>query len=216
MKEHNDLTQLALDYLYGLHDGPDAESVRQQLETPAGQNAMREAERLRAMISSAARMQFPDVRFTAPATTVREHAPSPSRRWIGWVVAASFLGALSIPGISHELADKHLANQAGQALAQATTARGKFQDSLTKWNTSRETAQNELVAAQADYQQLYSDYKTQLQKTQQDVRAKQFNVVVSGPAALTPGAPNQYQIETLNTAGQRTAAKLTTRVVDQA
>jgi len=212
---NNDLTQLALDYLYGLHDEPEAESVRQQLETPAGQVAMREAERLRAMISSAARMQFPDVRFTIPSTTTREQAPSPSRRWIGWVVAASFLGALSIPGISHVLADKHLANQADQALAQATTARNKFQDSLTKWNTARETAQNEFVAAQAEYQRLYSDYITQLQKTQQDVRSKQFNVVVSGPAALTPGAPNQYQIETLNTAGQRTAAKLTTRVVDQ-
>lgn len=215
MNTHNDLTQLALDYLYGLHDGPDGAAVRAKLETPEGREALAEAERIRQLVSAAARMQFPGVRFVPPTTIPHERVRS-SHRWIGWVVAASLLGALAIPGSSHLLAEKHLAKRADDALALAAASRDRLQQSMTKWNAGREAAQKEFLEAQTEYHRVANEYSQQIQKAQQDVRAKQFNVVVSGPAALTPGAPNQYQIETLNMSGQRTAAKLRTRVVDQA
>jgi hypothetical protein len=214
MHPNADLTQLALDYLYGLLDDAEAADAEVRLQSPAGQQAWAEAKRIQGLMSAAARLQFPDAKFVVPSE--KTATASASLRWIGWVVAASLLAALAIPGAAYVLGERHLAAQARAAVAQAEVEKKKLETTLAKLKETQRSAESEYQAAQQNYQRLADEKVSQIANVQREVRNRNLNVVVSGPAALTPGAPNQYQIETLTLAGRRTDAKVAARVVDQA
>src|SRR5437879_4888694 len=59
---------LLLEYLYDLLEGPERQTLVEHLGgCPACQAALAQAEAKRQLLAAAARMEFPDVRFTPPA-----------------------------------------------------------------------------------------------------------------------------------------------------
>ncbi|MBX7102565.1 MAG: hypothetical protein K1X57_00685 [Gemmataceae bacterium] len=214
MHAHDDLVQLALDELYGLLDGPAAKAAREKLATPEGHAARREAQRLGDLMASAARVPFPEAKFAAPSVLRSAHRAG-AAGWIGWVVAASALFAIAIPTLAGFVGDRTRAQQAILARAEATAARAEFNRSAESWRKQVQVALNEHRAAETELRKLQAESAVQLENKLAEARARQFNVVVSGPAAITPGAPNQYQIATQDMTGKAVAAKLSARVVDQ-
>jgi len=209
---NDDLNQLALDYLYGLAD----ESVaRQRLATPQGQAALRRAESFRGLVSAAAMLEFPEVAFMPPQAEPRRVPRRPSRHWIGWVAAASVLAGLGVPVSAYLLTGRALDREAQLAHARGEAARVELADAVNDWESQKAAAQSRHAAAAAEYERLRTERDAQVAKARDDVLAGQFNVFVTGPAAITPGQPNIFDIETKSTAGQAVRAKLTTRVVDQ-
>lgn len=212
---NDDLIQLALDDLYGLLEGPDAEAARQRLATPEGQAAQAEARRVAALLADAVKVPFPEVRFHPPAA---RPAPRPASRyhWVGWVVAASALFAVGIPWVANAISDRTLAQQATLAKAEADDAQRQLDASLKAWQARVKQALDERDRSAAELAQQTRNLIVATEKAGDELRAKQLNVLVSGPAAMTPGAPNFYNIATQDFAGRPVPAQLSTRVVDQA
>src|SRR5207244_1282143 len=101
---------LLLDRLYDLLEPTEEATVTAHLaDCPACQAEHLKAERVQRLISTAARTEFPDVRFIAPAAEVapaapsRDGAPRPAGfpRWLGWAVAAAVLVAVGAPTGAH-------------------------------------------------------------------------------------------------------------------
>src|SRR5438270_12874699 len=93
-----------LDDLYGLLEPDESKQLLDHLATcPDCRRARAEAERVQKLLAAAARSEFPDVRFTAPAADVTPAAQIPVRRSrsrvFGWVaaVAAALLVTISVP-----------------------------------------------------------------------------------------------------------------------
>lgn len=210
---NDELNQLALDLVYGLLDDPEA---RERLATPEGQVALRRAESFRGLVSAAAKLEFPEATFAPPMPEPRRERQQLRRHWVAWVVAASLLAGLSVPASAYLLTGRHLERETELAVARADAAHVELGAAEQAWVAEKSAALARHATAQAELERLRVDRATQVAKARQDVLGKQFNVFVSGPAAITPGMPNEYQIETKTLAGQLTPSKLTTRVVDQA
>src|SRR5205809_598374 len=102
---------LMLDYQYGLLDESERQALQAHLEQcdtcPA---ALLQAQEQQKLLAAAARMEFPNVSFRAPATEAVASEPDslslPARlaraRWVPWAIAASLLlavGGLGLPGL---------------------------------------------------------------------------------------------------------------------
>jgi MG2 domain len=214
MHAHDDLNQLALDYLYGLLDGPDSATARAMLDTPEGQAALEDAKRFRIVLSAAAKLQFPEARFTPPSE-VRNNGGNGNLRWVGWVVAATVLGAMAIPGTATYLQGRTLARRAELAQIVARDAQKQFAHGVEQWKSHVLAAGAAQMEATSKFSAVTNLYAADLDKAENAVAAKQFNVIVRGPAAITPGAPNYYHVETKKPGGQLAPAMLVARVVDQ-
>lgn len=100
MSDRDRYRALMLEHLYGLLDPEEARDLTAYLASPEGAELRAEAERWRDRITTAAKVEFPDVKFTAPSEPTPARAESqPVRRgrlgmsaiWMRWGVAASFL-----------------------------------------------------------------------------------------------------------------------------
>src|SRR5438270_4813037 len=93
-----------LDDLYGLLEPDESKQLLDHLAScPDCRRARAEAERVQKHLAAAARSEFPDVRFTAPAADVTPAARVPAgRTWprvLAWsAVAAAVLVTISVPG----------------------------------------------------------------------------------------------------------------------
>lgn len=217
MTNSDDFTQEMLDLLYGLLDGPEAEAARAKAQTPEGRAAMQRAESYRALMAQAAKLQFPEARFSPPVAPAASPTPAKWGRYrvLGWFVAAAVLAAVSAP-TAREFA------QVSHSWSEARVARAKALEARTQFAEASARAQKELATAQQHQQRLWQDYsaktielESNIEKARQEARVRPLNVVVSGPAAITPGAPNFFEIETLER-GQRSEAQLFAKVTDQA
>jgi hypothetical protein len=195
-----------LDYLYDLLEGDEQQAVQDHLALcPACQAALVRARNQKNLLATAARLDFSSVRFEAPVNEAafnnRPHTlPLPATRpagWKRWAVAAAVLLALAGTG------------------APATWF----------WHDYSESAgivQNRNLAmadARGDAQKIDDDARAaeqRLRERQEAVEKRQLKVVVTGPAKLQPGAPNQYTIETRNGLEQVIPTRLTVRVLDEA
>src|SRR5439155_22196184 len=76
--------------------------------------------------------------------------------------------------------------------------------------------QAERQAQDLDHQllTLRQEATTKWQDWQNRIRNQSLNVVLTGPAAVQPGARNEYQIHTI-AGGQPAPAKVATRVLDE-
>ncbi|MFO0809348.1 MAG: alpha-2-macroglobulin family protein [Gemmataceae bacterium] len=214
MSARDPLDELALDYLYGLLDAADAEAARARLDSPEGRIALDRAGRMQQLLSVAAKSDFPGVRFEPPVEPVRSSMPV--RRWLGWAVVAAALMAVSAPPaanfvrserLRHELADSEAALQSvHRDLANLTAERA----------TRLQSAGQAVAQARHTLEVKEQTLVQQVAKAQEDQRARQLSLVISGPASLTPGASNDYRVQTLNGVGVPTTAQLAARIRDQA
>jgi anti-sigma factor RsiW len=195
-----------LDYLYDVLEGDEAQAVRQHLAACAAcQEALRRAQGQQRLLATAARAEFPAVRFEAPADVLTfrapaQTAPAPSRRrWLRIAVAAAVLLAVAgaaIPGGVYYR--DYAATQ--QAVAH-------YRQQIADASKAGREAQARINQAAADR----NESEAALRKAAQE---RQLKVVVSGPPTLQPGAPSQYEIQTRNLADAMVPARLTMRVRD--
>src|SRR5690242_13881211 len=90
-----------LEYLYDLLEGDDAQAFQAHLTgCPACQSELVKAKGQQQLLAAAAKMAFPEVRFTAPPApqppVVLLQRPRRVRPWRRWAVAASVLLALGV------------------------------------------------------------------------------------------------------------------------
>jgi hypothetical protein len=209
-----------LDDLYGLLEPDESKQLLDHLTTcPDCRRARAEAERVQKLLAAAARSEFPDVRFTAPAADVTPAARVPARRsWtrvLGWAVAAGLLLAAGGPvgwqSAQVRIQEVHL-DQAGRQLKEV---QDQLVQRVAEHDSKVRPAGEELARAQQEANQAQARLAGKLDAVRQDLLAKQLNVVVSGPAALQAGASNEYHVQTLNGQNVPTPAKVVASVTDQ-
>jgi alpha-2-macroglobulin-like protein len=210
-----------LDHLYDLLEPAEQEDLKKHLDTcPGCQAALARAQAHQRVLARAAKSKFPSVRFQppeiVPAPEPTEVQPAPRRAWDWgpWVVAASVLlvvGGLGVPGGwfwarqwgQEQVIQVALARQEALA-ADIHRIRAEHQDRLERGEREVRSTQDRLTAATAD-----------TRKRLDEVRSRQVKLIVFGPKTVQPGAPNYFDIQTLNLANQPVTTQLNARVLDQ-
>jgi hypothetical protein len=195
-----------LEHLYGVLDDAENHALLSHLSTCADcQSAMATARHQQHLLAAAARQQFTAVRFDVPAA---EEAiiplPQPTeRRYVGrwrWAVAAAVLlvaGGLGAPAawFGHDYME-----------ARETV---RLHSELVAQNESKATN------LRSQLNGLPGQERQAVDQVWQAARARQLNVVVSGPQRVQVGAPTEYRVETRNVDGGAVAARVDVRVIDQ-
>ena len=134
-----------LEYLYDLLDATDRQAVQDHLDAcPACQAELARAGEQRRLLAAAARMEFPDVRFTPPVETVQAAAPAvvpmpqPTRKtrpWRRWAAAAAILlalGGVAAPGVWMEGDYSHANRVVAEKQAVAYAAQKQMRDAARR------------------------------------------------------------------------------------
>ena len=212
----NDCQPLILDLLYGLLDAPEAAAVEAHLaECPGCSAARAEAARLQGLIATAARREFPQVRFGAPASrppsapasrpwpatprataapAAPRLAPARFRAGLPWAVAAAIL--LAIPGTVIPV--QSILRRAESARQEADTAAARL-DGITarleaidrEARQLRDAARLRLAAARQAHDALLANWLRDEKAALQTQTARTLTWDVLKPASLQPGAPNE-------------------------
>jgi hypothetical protein len=205
-----------LEYLYDLFEGEE----RQALEThltgcPVCQAELVKAKGQRQLLATAAKMAFPDMRFTAPAadTTTAPPAVPPAAqpgvillqrprrplRWRRWAVAASVLLALgaAVPAIWY-----------GRDYVRTEQIVALGKERFNQAKTEKTEAETRLA-------RLPIEKEEKKAATHEARRAAQLQVKVQGPASLRAGAPNDYLIFTSDLNNRPVPATVSVEVMDR-
>jgi hypothetical protein len=197
-----------LEYVYDLLDEADHRTLDAHLtQCPACQAALVTAQNQQRLFAAAAKTEFPGVRFEAPALAavlpLPESLPRPvahRHAWTRWSMAAAVVlavgGSVSLAVLSARdflKADGEVARNGALVadVGQKIKELQKEQGALPK------KRDQELVALQ------------------NKVREQQARVIVVSNQAYQPGAPNEYQIQTVNLNDQPVKSDLDVQIVDQ-
>ena len=134
-------------------------------------------------MASAARLQFPGVRFTPPIETVEAsprtlHLPvrprlgKTKRHWGRWVAAAAVL--LAIVGLS----------------APAYKAQVRYAN-------ARDVVDRHDLSV-ADARKRIDEAGKKVVEIRQEINARELRLVVTGPRTVQPGAPADFQVRTVD------------------
>src|SRR5262245_23433126 len=197
-----------LDYVYDLLDEGVAVVLGAHLdECAVCQSALREAQAQQQLFASAARLEFPAVRFVAPEDRRVQPGVAPERRgepvdapavlslpraparpwWRRWAAVAAVLVALVVPGwlttdyvAARRTLDRHAAVAADR--------------------------RHDLDALGGELAALDSSRQDALDRRERQVREQELRLVVSGSKNATAGAPNVYWIDARDDLNQATSA----------
>jgi hypothetical protein len=209
-----------LEYLYDLLDGAERQALEAHLAAcPACQSALGKARSQQQLFAAAAKVQFPAVAFQPPApaappaesitaaapasvpfaTVARAPAPRKPVRWGRWLAAAAVLLAVTGLGVP--------------AAIVGSDVRRAQRDVSAQENAIAEANQKQRDA-QARVQSNFNEKQQKVAGVYDAVRERQLKLVVQGPAAVQPGAPTEYQIQTRNWNEQPVAAHVSVQVYD--
>ncbi|MFL5341571.1 MAG: alpha-2-macroglobulin family protein [Gemmataceae bacterium] len=216
--------ELLLDYAYDLLEPADAQAMRDYLA--AHPEAASEVERARGLLAAAARSEFPAVRFEPPAArpAVQPRGPAQpaakpmSRVWLTWVVAAVVLlavGGVVGPGTRHLMRYSQQKQLADNAASVKRAADEDLQKLLADRRAAVAKAKQNVEDATTELTQLSAQEQKDLEEAQRKINDKHLVLIVTGPQAIQPGAPNHFQIATHNLNDAPVSARLTVRVRDQ-
>ncbi|HET6572997.1 MAG TPA: alpha-2-macroglobulin family protein [Fimbriiglobus sp.] len=217
-----------LDHLYGLLEPSEADALEAHLAgCPSCATAREQAARWGGLIASAARFEFPTVRFVPPEEAAvpagAAGRPTPRntvhRAWLQWVVAVGLLlGVVGLGGgTARDLAGyirfKPQVDQQYAALRQANEEKERLtaeyrgaQDRVAKRLTAAEKAHDELLQRWAkDEGQLVAERT-----------ARPLTIFLSGPSTAIPGAPNSYAVLVHDRADKPRPAAVEAKVRDAA
>lgn len=219
----DDCEPLLLDHLYGLLDPADAAAVEQHLAGCGACTAARgRAGRTQSLFARAAKLPFPQVRFTAPAdepaTVPSSLVPAAKPRRAGvvwWAVAAGVLAVLTPAAL---LPLDRLTGKYGQATAAAKAAddratQARLDLAALADQPARAEADRRLAAALGRAQIALSEWTAADEKAAQ---AGPVAVSVTRPAAAQPGAPNEFVVAVRDAAGALAGQRLEAEVRDGA
>ena len=200
-----------LEYLYDLLDESERRAMQEHLDACA--NCRAELDRARGqqqLLKTAARMEFPGVRFVAPAEQVEAVAPTAvlpmtrpatkMRPWRRWAAAAAVLLALAgagVPGYwaEHDYAQARRVVEEKEAVALAAQGR------------SREAVQQLLDLPRQE--------REKVEEVRKAERERQMEVAVVGQPTVSAGAPATYEIQTTNLDGAAVGADVSVRVAEE-
>jgi hypothetical protein len=212
MSEYRPSPEIVLDYQYGLLEPLEAERVKAWLATPEGGAALREAERVSGLFAVAAKSAFPDVRFERPAVTVAASARPFKTSWLNWFIAASLLLAAGSPFAYHTIAKRSYQREVAAAQDRFEEKQRELQGLRANRDRVIAAAQDRLAKAQERLTGIQAEFGERYRKIENDIRAKELSLVISGPATVLAGAPNEFRIQTMNARNQPTPAAVTARV----
>ncbi len=203
MHECHDYQVRMLEYLYGLLDDAEAGGLLAHVAGCEGcRAAHEEARRQQGLLAKAALVSFPEVRFEPPADepiSLPLPAPSSPLRRIRWAAAAAvLLAAAGLATVAARFSQDHARVREEVAFHGAAAA---------------ETAKK-AESLQTQVAKLPEDFKRRQQEVFQAARARQLNVVVTGPARAPVGAPSEYRIATQTFDGRPARARLDVRFLD--
>lgn len=205
-----------LDHLYGLLDPAEAADLDAHLAgCPDCAAARTEAARVQGLFARAARSEFPDVVFTAPAEPAspseRNHRPQPSpveppapvrvtvrSAWARWVIAATLL--LAAAGVGGPATRDVVGFLFYKPAVVRTMTEVERADELRKQRSAElRTAQADALRkkneAEAEYAKLVEEWLKREEQAISAAGAQPFVVTVTGPSSALPGAPNEYTID---------------------
>jgi hypothetical protein len=201
-----------LDYLYDLLDGDDRRALEGHLAGCAAcQAALERARRGKALLAAAAKLAFPDVRFAAPPeapaaapAAERDVLPLPpavrarprARRRLLWAAAAAVLLGLGVPAL-----------WVGYDYAAASRTRAEHERALAELRAARAGLDRQSRRPEPPWAPLRERARPEPQG---------LAVRVTGPAAVAPGAPAEYRVDTTDLKGRPVPAEVTAQVVDAA
>jgi hypothetical protein len=189
-----------LEYLYDLLEVDERQAWDAHLfECAACQAELARAKTQKQLLAQAAKREFADVRFTAPAAepaVLLLNKPRPRVRVRRWLVAAAVLVGLGV---------------AAPLLWYGLDYR-RDEEIIAQAKNRVETAQTELHAAEARIRRLPQEKAEHVEAILNAQREAKLKVKVTGPATLRAGAPTDYQISTTNLNDHPTDAKLTVSI----
>ncbi len=192
-----------LEYLYDLLDPAERQAVQDHLDACAACRAgLDKAREQQNLLAAAARMEFADVHFAAPAEAPAVvPMPAPARRktpsWRRWAAAAAILlavGGLAVPGWSAQEKYADAGRIVQKQQAREAGARQRMTDALTR---RQEVEQEKLK---------------KVENIVETAQAAQLKLTVLGSDTAVAGAPAMYEVQTTNLSGQPVAAKVTAQV----
>jgi hypothetical protein len=124
-----------------------------------------------------------------------------SRTLWGVVAVGLVLGLLGTPAVYQFLGWRDKSRDAKAKQVALDTTRAELAQLQTEQTAARQAAQKEVEPARITEEELTNSYQAALQKVRKDIEEKDFFVRLTGPAHIQPGAPNKWQIETLNRHG---------------
>lgn len=193
-----------LHHLYGLLDEDDDRDLRSHLSgCPACRAALARADEQKTILAEAAKSQFPEVRFTAPAMVTPRPSGEPTqvlRRprkavpWALWALAASVL-LMVVGGIAAFMGVQQRAAGVAQAEGLLAQLNAKAQQSQAQILAERDRLDKEIGRVQDEIRKLTEAWDKETANVQRIISNKQVQVIITGPKNLQAGARNTYQIE---------------------
>lgn len=208
----NGCQERMLDYLYDLLEEADQRALSDHLAgCPTCQAALEKARGQKQLLARAARLSFPEARFTPPGDPVVPAAAEPAREILlpvrphlqpprsltRWAVAAAVLvaaGAAAVP--------LYRARQEVLAARQAVETHDRV---VADARRQVEEAQRQVNAAAVERDRKIEEVR----KAAQD---RQLRLIVSGPRTIQPGAPAEFQVTALDLHGQPAEAEVLARL----
>ncbi len=192
-----------LEYLYDLLDPAERQAVQDHLDACAAcRAALEKAREQQNLLAAAARIEFADVHFAAPAEAPAVvPMPAPARRkalpWRRWAAAAAVLlavGGLAVPG---------------------WWAQEKYADAgriVQKQQARESDARQRMMDALAQRQEVEQGKQKKIEDIRDAAQAAQLKLAVVGSDTAIAGAPATYEVQTTDLNGQPVAAKVTAQV----
>ncbi len=193
----NDCQPLLLDHLYGLLEPAQAATLDAHLTACAACAAARDTEaRAAGLFAKAARHSFPQVRFVPPADAVPSSVARPAaRERVGgrWAVAAA-VWAL-VPATVVPLTRLNERAAADRRPADASYAEAlRVGNSAAAAATRDRTAASEYFDARQATREALADWVAAERAADAAAKAKPAEVLVTRPASVQPGAPNEFVV----------------------
>jgi alpha-2-macroglobulin-like protein len=212
MSDFDRYEALMLEQVYGLLDGEEARELNAFLATPEGAELRTRAEGWKTKLMSASRATFPNLQFTPPAKPKRvpkvRPAATPNRTmkeiWTRWAIAASVLlvfGGLGGPAAYQFVGWYAQSHETESLSVAARDSRENVKKLEAEHQAKREAIRQEHEQAVAAHQAAQKAFTDTLASARKAIDEKDFVVRLRGPDRIQPGAPNEWQIDTLTKQG---------------
>ncbi len=204
-----------LEHQYGLL-GPDEErELNEYLATTEGATLKTRAQAWTAQLQGAARESFPDVQFSAPAIVIPNPSTNSDRLmirqvWSRWAVAACLmivLGGMGAPAAYQFIGWSAQSYETAQLRADASAKRDAVRKLEAEQQITREQIRKGHEQAQVAQRESEKAFNDALANARKAIEAKEFTVRLRGPDRIQPGAPNEWQIDTLTKSGAYASPK---------
>jgi A-macroglobulin TED domain/Alpha-2-macroglobulin family len=217
-----------LDHLFGLLEEADDRAFQAHIVGCAAcAAALRQERDFQGLLGRAARAQFPEVHFAAPAAASAERGtrsaepqaiptsavpssalpaarasgrPSMQRIWTRWAVAAGLLlvlAGLGGPAVRQFIAWRNQSAIVEEHLTQVKRLEDERRTLVASHDAKWRQVDSAVARAADEHQTLVSHWRIDWEGARTAVESKRLFVRVTGPERPQPGAPNEWTVETL-------------------